>query len=47
MYGERSGIYMILVGKSEGKRLVGRSRLRWKNDFEIYFQELKWGSGLD
>jgi hypothetical protein len=34
-------------GKSEGKRLAGRPRLRWKNDFEMYLQELNWGPGLD
>ena len=45
--GEMRSAYMVLVGKSEGKRLVGRPRLRWKNDFEMYLQELKWGPGLD
>jgi hypothetical protein len=44
--GEMRSAYMVLVGKSEGKRLVGRLRLKWKNDFEMYLQELKWGPGL-
>jgi hypothetical protein len=45
--GEMRSAYMVLVGKSERKSLVGRPRLRWKNDFETFFQELKWGPGLD
>jgi len=44
---EMRSAYMVLMGKSEGKRFVGRPRLRWKNDFEMYLQELKWGPGLD
>jgi len=31
MYGERSGAYGGLEGKCEGKRPLGRSRLRWKD----------------
>ena len=27
--GERKGIYRVLVGKPEGKRSLGRPRLRW------------------
>jgi hypothetical protein len=45
--GEMRSAYMVLVEKSEGKRYVGRPRLRWKNDFEMYLQELKRGPGLD
>jgi hypothetical protein len=29
--GERRGTYRILLGKSEGKRPLGRSRHRWNN----------------
>jgi len=28
-YGERRGVYRILVGKPEGKRPLGRHRRRW------------------
>jgi len=28
--GEGSGVYRVLVGKPEGKRPLGRPRLRWK-----------------
>ena len=30
--GERRGVYRILVGKPEGKRPLGRSRLRWEDN---------------
>jgi hypothetical protein len=30
--GERTGIYRVLVGKSEGKRALGRPRCRWENN---------------
>jgi hypothetical protein len=28
--GERGGVYRVLVGKSEGKRPLGRPRRRWE-----------------
>jgi hypothetical protein len=31
-YGERRRVYGVLVGKPEGKRPLGRPRLRWEND---------------
>jgi hypothetical protein len=31
LMGERRGIYRILVGKSEGKRPLGRPRHRWEH----------------
>jgi len=30
--GERRGVYRVLVGKPEGKRLLGRSRRKWKTN---------------
>ena len=30
--GERRGVYRVLVGKSEAKRLLGRPRCRWEDD---------------
>ena len=38
--GERRGIYMILVGKHEGKRLLGRPGHRWEDNSKIDFQEV-------
>ena len=30
--GEKSGVYRVLVGKPEGKRLLGRPRHRWEDN---------------
>ena len=30
--GEKRGVYRVLVGKSEGKRPLGRPRRRWEDD---------------
>jgi len=42
--GERRGVYRILVGKSEGKRPLGRPRRRWEDNIKMDFQEV--GCGL-
>ena len=34
--GERRGVYRVLVGKPEGKRPLGRPRLRWEDNIEIF-----------
>jgi hypothetical protein len=34
---------MVLVGKPEGKRQLGRSRHRWEEGFRIYAREIGWG----
>jgi hypothetical protein len=31
--GERRGVYRVLVGKPEGKRPLGRPKLRWEDNF--------------
>jgi hypothetical protein len=33
--GERRGAYRVLVGKSEGKRPLGRPRRRWQNNIKM------------
>ena len=38
--GERRGVYRIVVGKSEGKRLVGRTRHRWEDNIKMGLQEV-------
>ena len=38
--GVRRGIYRILVEKTEGKRPLGRSRLRWEDNIKMDLQEL-------
>jgi hypothetical protein len=42
--GERRGVYMVLVGKREGKRPLGRPRCRWEDDINMDLQEVGlWG----
>jgi hypothetical protein len=38
--------YKILVGKSEGKRQLGRPRRWWVDNIKIDLREIDWG-GLD
>jgi hypothetical protein len=38
--------YKILVGNPEGKRPLGRYRLRWKNDIIMVLREIEW-KGVD
>jgi hypothetical protein len=37
--GERRGVYMVLVGKSEGKRPPGRSKHKWEDNITMDLQE--------
>jgi hypothetical protein len=39
---EKRNAYRILVGESEEKRLVGRSRGRWVDNTEMNFREIGW-----
>jgi len=46
--GERRGVYSVLVGKPEGKRLLGRPRRRWEDNIKVDLQEMGCGGyGLD
>jgi len=38
--GEGIGLYRVLVGKSEGKRPLGRPRRRWYDNIKMDFQEV-------
>ena len=42
--GKRRGFYRVLVGKSEGKRPLGRPRHRWEDNIKIDLQ--KWDVGV-
>jgi len=44
--GERRSVYRVLMGIPEGKRLLGRPRLRWENNIKMDFQEMGCG-GVD
>jgi hypothetical protein len=41
--GERRGIYRVLVGKPEGKRSLGKPRLRWEDNIKMGLQEVGCG----
>ena len=41
--GERRGMYRVLVGKPEGKRPLGRPRLRREDDIKMDLQEVGCG----
>ena len=38
--GESRGVYRVLVGKPEGKRILGRPRHRWVDNFKMDLQEV-------
>jgi hypothetical protein len=40
--GETRNAYRILVGKSEGKRPLGRPRRRWLDNIKIDLREIGW-----
>jgi hypothetical protein len=41
--GEWSGVYRVSVGKSEGKRQLGRPRRRWEDNIRMDLQEMGCG----
>jgi hypothetical protein len=41
--GEGRGVYRVLVGKPEGKRLLGRPRRRWEDNIKAELQEVGCG----
>jgi hypothetical protein len=46
--GDRSDAYIVLMGKPEGKRLLGRPRRRCEINIKKDLQEGGWvGNGLD
>ena len=45
-YGERRGVYRVLVWKREGKRPLGRSRCGWEDNINRDLQEVGCG-GVD
>jgi len=44
--GEERCVYRVLVGKPEGKRLLGRPRRRWEDNIKTDLQEVGCG-GMD
>jgi hypothetical protein len=43
--GEERVVHRVLVGKPEGKRPLGRPRLRWKENIKMDVQEVGGGRG--
>ena len=43
--GEGRGVHRVLVGKSDGKRPVGRPRRRWEDNIKIDLQEVGGSCG--
>jgi len=39
----RRGLYSVLVGKPEGKRILRRSRRRWEDNIKMDLQEVGCG----
>jgi hypothetical protein len=39
--GEKKGARRVLVGKAEGKRLLGRRRHRWEDSIKMNLQQIK------
>jgi len=42
---EGRGVYRVLVGKPEGKRLMGRPRRRWEDNIKMDLQEVGGACG--
>jgi hypothetical protein len=40
--GEKRNAYRILVGKPEGKKLLGRPRRRWVDNIHMDLREIGW-----
>jgi hypothetical protein len=41
--GEKRNAYRLLVGKPEGKRLLGRPNRRWVDNIRMDLREVGWG----
>jgi hypothetical protein len=39
-HGEGRGVYRVLVGRTEGKRPLGRPRRRWEDNIKMDFKEI-------
>jgi hypothetical protein len=42
--GQDRNVYKVLMGKSEGKRPLGRLRRRWEDGIRMDIREIGWGS---
>jgi hypothetical protein len=42
--GEKRGAFRILVGRSEGRRPLGRPRRRWEDNITMDLKDVGWGN---
>jgi hypothetical protein len=45
-FGNKRNVYRSLVGKPEGKRLLGKPKRRWEVNIKMDLTEIGWG-GMD
>jgi hypothetical protein len=43
--GEERGVHRVLVGKTEGKRPLGRPKRSWEDNIKMDLQEVEVGCG--
>ena len=43
-YGERRGVYRVIVGKPEGKKPIGITRRKWDDNIKLDLQEIGCGT---
>jgi hypothetical protein len=43
VWGDRRGVYRILVGNPEGKRPLGRPRSKWEDNIKVDLKEVCCG----
>jgi hypothetical protein len=43
MHEAKGNVYRVLVGKPEGKRLLGRIRGKWDGTIKMELREIRWG----
>jgi hypothetical protein len=39
-HGKERGVYRVMVGRTEGKRLLGRPRRRWEDNIKMDLREI-------
>jgi hypothetical protein len=39
---EKRNVYRVVVGKPEGKRLLGRPKRRWVDNIKMDLREIEW-----
>jgi hypothetical protein len=45
--GERRGAQRVLVGKPDGRKLLGQLKCRWEDSIKTNLREVGWRHGLD